>query len=30
MWEKLDALINDYLDSVSLSDLLAQTDGQRI
>ena len=30
MWEKLDALINYYLDSVSLSDLLAQTDGQRI
>ena len=30
MWEKLDALINDYLDSVSLADLLAQTDGQRI
>lgn len=30
MWEKLDALINDYLDSVSLADLLTQTDGQRI
>ena len=27
MWEKLDALINDYLDSVSLADLLTQTDG---
>ena len=30
MWEKLDTIINDYLDSVSLADLLAQTDGQRI
>ena len=30
MWEMLDALINDYLDSVSLADLLTQTDGQRI
>ena len=30
MWEKLDSLINDYLDSVSLADLLTQTDGQRI
>ena len=27
MWEKLDSLINDYLDSVSLADLLTQTDG---
>ena len=27
MWEKLDAIINDYLDSVSLADLLTQTDG---
>ncbi len=30
MWEKLDGLINDYLDSVSLADLLAQTDGARV
>ncbi len=30
MWEKLDSLINDYLDSVSLADLLAQTDGQAL
>ncbi len=30
MWEKLDSLINDYLDSVSLADLLAQTDGQTL
>lgn len=27
MWEKLDTIINDYLDSVSLADLLMQTDG---
>ena len=27
MWEKLDSLINGYLDSVSLADLLRQTDG---
>ena len=27
MWEKLDTIINDYLDSVSLADLLTQTDG---
>ena len=27
MWEKLDSLINGYLDSVSLADLLQQTDG---
>lgn len=27
MWQKLDDLINTYLDSVSLSDLLSQTDG---
>ena len=26
MWEKLDTIINDYLDSVSLADLLTQTD----
>lgn len=26
MWQKLDDLINTYLDSVSLSDLLSQTD----
>ena len=30
MWEKLDSLINDYLDSVSLDDLLRQTDGGRL
>lgn len=30
MWEKLDSLINDYLDSVSLADLLSQTDGRKI
>ena len=27
MWRGLDKLINDYLDSVSLADLLTQTDG---
>ena len=27
VWEKLDALINDYLDSVSLADLLAEGGG---
>ena len=27
MWEKLDTIINDYLDSVSLADLLRETDG---
>ncbi len=27
MWQKLDDLINTYLDSVSLSDLLSQTNG---
>lgn len=30
MWQKLDDLINTYLDSVSLSDLLSQTDGNAI
>ena len=30
MWQKLDDLINTYLDSVSLSDLLSQTDGTAI
>ncbi len=30
MWEKLDSLINDYLDSVSLADLLAQTGGGQV
>ena len=30
MWEKLDSLINDYLDSVSLANLLAQTDGGQV
>ena len=30
MWEKLNGIINDYLDSVSLSDLLAQTGGEKI
>ena len=28
MWQKLDDLINTYLDGVSLSDLLSQTDGK--
>ena len=27
MWETLDTIINDYLDSVSLADLLRETDG---
>ena len=27
MWEKLDTIINDYLDSVSLADLLRETNG---
>ena len=30
MWEKLDTIINDYLDSVSLADLLTQTDGNAL
>lgn len=30
MWQKLDDLINTYLDSVSLSDLLSQTDGKTL
>ena len=30
MWQKLDDMINTYLDSVSLSDLLSQTDGNAI
>ena len=30
MWEKLDSLINGYLDSVSLADLLQQTDGSSL
>lgn len=30
MWQKLDDLINTYLDSVSLSDLLSQTDGNAL
>lgn len=30
MWEKLNGIINDYLDGVSLSDLLAQTGGEKI
>lgn len=30
MWQKLDDLINNYLDSVSLSDLLSQTDGKTL
>ena len=30
MWQKLDNLINTYLDSVSLSDLLSQTDGNAL
>ena len=30
MWEKLDSLINGYLDSVSLADLLRQTDGSSL
>ena len=30
MWQKLDDLINTYLDSVSLSDLLSQTDGHAL
>lgn len=30
MWQKLDDLINIYLDSVSLSDLLSQTDGNAL
>ncbi len=30
MWQKLDDLINTYLDSVSLSDLLSQTDGKAL
>ena len=30
MWEKLDTIINDYLDSVSLADLLTQTDGSAL
>ena len=29
-WEKLNGIINDYLDGVSLSDLLAQTGGEKI
>ena len=27
LWKGLDKVINDYLDSVSLADLLTQTDG---
>lgn len=30
MWEKLDTIINDYLDSVSLADLLRETDGSSL
>ena len=30
MWQKLDDLVNTYLDSVSLSDLLSQTDGNAL
>ena len=30
MWQKLDDLINTYLDGVSLSDLLAQPDGKAL
>lgn len=30
MWQKLDDVINTYLDSVSLSDLLSQTDGNAL
>ena len=30
MWQKLDDMINTYLDSVSLSDLLSQTDGKAL
>ena len=30
MWQKLDDLINTYLDGVSLSDLLSQTDGKAL
>lgn len=30
MWQKLDDMINTYLDSVSLSDLLSQTDGNAL
>lgn len=30
MWETLDKLINDYLDSVSLADLLAQVSGKTV
>ena len=30
MWEKLDDLINTYLDGVSLSDLLSRTDGKAL
>lgn len=30
MWQKLDDLINTYLDSVSLSNLLSQTDGNAL
>lgn len=30
MWQKLDDLINTYLDGVSLSDLLSQTDGNAL
>ena len=30
MWQKLDDLINTYLDSVSLSDLLSQTAGNAL
>ena len=30
MWQKLDDLIKTYLDSVSLSDLLSQTDGNAL
>ena len=30
MWQKLDTIINDYLDSVSLADLLTQTDGNAL
>lgn len=30
MWQKLDDMINTYLDSISLSDLLSQTDGNAL
>lgn len=30
MWQKLDDLINTYLDGVSLSDLLSRTDGKAL